>query len=201
MTTASATLTKGTASFNNALVIYIDVFSGGFTDTSGFSDSADGLRRAISGFDGGANRSLLTFGTGFKPSYAIALGPENAGFGGLWSLANGGPNSLNFVSSVNLSPTGGGSGSSAAFTFSFLLSQIGLTPGAGQSFRLMGTYISDTGFRSDEALPGNDAGTQGWNPFLVTQTVDYTTTAVPEPSTLALLGLSGLVALACKRDR
>src|SRR5437016_2658903 len=182
-TTISGTLTKGPNGFNDVLVIYIDNFSGGFTATSGFNDAADGLRRAISGIDGGANRSLLTFGTGFTPSYAIALGPDGFNnFGGLWGLANGNNNSLNFVSSVNLNPTG--TAGSATYTFSFGLSQIGLTPGAGQSFRMMGTYISDSGFRSDEALPGDDTGTQGWNPFLVTQTADYTTTAVPEPSTL-----------------
>src|SRR5438105_12610925 len=104
-TTVSGTITKGANGFNDALVIYIDPFtpnslSGpGFADTSGFADGGDGLRRAISGFDGGANRSLLTFGTGFRPDYAIALGPSDAGFGGLWQLNNGGNNSLGFVSS------------------------------------------------------------------------------------------------------
>src|SRR6266571_791236 len=63
----------------------------GFNDTSGFADGGDGLRKAISGFDGGANRSLLTMGGGFLPDYAIALGPAGSeNFGGLWQLANGG---------------------------------------------------------------------------------------------------------------
>ena|SRR5437899_842938 len=199
-TTVSGTLTKGTGGFNDVLVIYVDIFSGGFASTGGFNDAGDGLRKAISGIDGGVNRSLLTFGTGFSPSYAIALGPDgNNNFGGLFGLANG--NSLNFISSVNLSPTG--NNNSPTYTFSFGLSQIGLTPGAGQSFRMMGSYISDTGYRSDEALPGNDSSQvgQGWNPFLVTQTADYTTTPVPEPSTWALLGLSGVVAMAWRRRR
>src|SRR4029077_12335737 len=126
-----------------------------FADTSGFADGADGLRRAISGFDGGGNRSLLTFSGGFLPDYAIALGPADDNFGGLWQLANGGANSLNFISSVNLSPTG--NANSATYTFSFNVSQIGLTPNSGQSFELFGTYISDTGYRSTEAIAGNDA--------------------------------------------
>src|SRR4051812_39147009 len=60
-TTLSGTITKGANGFNDALVIYIDSTAGGFADTSTFSDANDGLRKAISGFDGGGNRSLLTF--------------------------------------------------------------------------------------------------------------------------------------------
>jgi hypothetical protein len=176
-TTVSGTVNKGVNGFNDVLVLYIDSQAGGFSDTSGFGDGADGLRKAISGFDGGANRSLMTFASGFNPDYAIALGPASDSFGGLWQLANGGANSLNFISSVNLSPLNNSSGS---YTFSFNLSQIG-SPG---SFRLFGTYISNTGYRSDEALPGNDTGTQGWNPFTQTAFVTYT---VPEPSIAGLL--------------
>src|SRR5436190_8744690 len=98
-TTVFGTVNKGPNGFNDVLVLYIDSQAGGFADTSGFGDGADPLRKAISGFDGGANRSLLTFG-GFSPDYAIALGPASDNFGGLWQLNNGGANSLNFVSSV-----------------------------------------------------------------------------------------------------
>src|SRR5205823_9349661 len=64
-TTVSGTLTKGANGFNDVLVLYIDSVSGGFSDTSGFTDGADGLRKAISGFDGGGNRSVLTMPSGF----------------------------------------------------------------------------------------------------------------------------------------
>src|SRR5438309_11135069 len=129
----SGTVTKGAGGFNDVLVLYIDSGSGGFSDTSGFTDSGDGLRKSISGFDGGTNRSVLTMPSGFLPDYAIALGPANENFGGLWQLANGGNNSLGFVSSVNLNPTG--NNLSASYTFSFDVSQIGLTPDSGESFR------------------------------------------------------------------
>jgi hypothetical protein len=184
-TTVSGQVNKGPNGFNDVLVLYLDTQAGGFTNTSGFADSFDGLRRAISGFDGGANRSLLTFTSGFLPDYAIALGPSSDNFGGLWQLANGGANSLNFVTSVNLNPTG--TPNNATYTFSFNVSQVGITPESAATFALLGTYLSGTGFRSDEAVAGNDVGAQGWNPFLQTALVTYT--IVPEPSSCALLGL------------
>ncbi len=125
----------------------------------------------------------MTFASGFRPDYAIALGPSSDNFGGLWQLANGGANSLNFISSVNLNPVG--NNNSPTYTFSFNIAQIGLTPNAGATFNLFGTYTSNTGYRSDEALPGNDVGAQGWNPFIQTASVSYTT--VPEPSAAALV--------------
>jgi len=197
-TTLSGTITKGPNGFNDVFVIYIDSVAGGFSDTSGFADANDGLRKAISGFDGGGNRSTLTFATGFSPDYAIALGPSSDSFGGLWSLANGGGNSLGFDSSANLSPTG--TASASTYSFSISLASIGLTPGLGQSFELFGTYISNTGYRSTEALLGNDTGTQGYNPFTQTSFVTYTTISTPEPTAVAL-GASGLMTLLLLRRR
>lgn len=195
-TTLSGTITKGPNNFNDVLVIYLDSISGGFADTSGFADGADGLRKAISGFDGGANRSTMTFVAGFSPDYALALGPSSDNFGGLWQLANGGANSLNFVSSANLSPTG--TGGSATYTFSIALSAIGITP--GNSFRLFGSYTSNSGFRSDENLPGAATGTQGWNNFTQTSFVTYNVAPVPEPTSL-MLGASGLALMYVIRRR
>jgi len=98
-TTISGTINKGPNGLNDVLVLYIDSLFGGFSSTSGFADGADGLRRAISGFDGGPNRSLLAF-NGMTPDYAIALGPASDNFGGLWQLANGGANSHNFIAAL-----------------------------------------------------------------------------------------------------
>ena len=195
-TTLTGTFTKGTGSFSDVLVLYIDSGAGGFSSTSGFADTGDGLRKAISGYDG-SNRSLMTFATGFLPDYAIALGPASDNFGGLWQLADGGANSLNFVSSVSLSPTG--TSSSPTYTFSLSLASIGVTP--GNAFELFGTYISNSGYRSTEAIVGDDTGVQGWNPFSQTSFGTYTTTPIPEPSAIAFLGLGGLAFVAFRRRK
>jgi len=193
-TTVFGQVNKGPNNFNDVLVIYLSTLPGGFGDTSGFGDGADGLRRAISGFDGGGNRSLLNFANGFRPEYAIALGPSSDNFGGLWQLSTGGANSLGFVASVTLSPIG--NAAYPMYTFSFNLSQVGLSPNTGATFELFGTYVSNTGYRSDEATAGNYSGVQGWNPFTQTAFESYTT--VPEPSTMALVG-AGLLHLARRR--
>jgi PEP-CTERM motif len=194
-TTVSGTVNKGPNGFNDVLVIYVDSVAGGFADTSTLADGGDGLRKAISGFDGGGNRSLLTMPAGFLPDYAIALGPSSDGFGGLWQLVAGGNNSLPFVASVNLNPTG--NNNSPTYTFSFSLAQIGAA--SGQTFRLLGSYTSNSGYRSDEALPGNAVGTQGWNPFLGISSASYT--SIPEPATGALAGISALLLLFARRRK
>jgi len=196
-TTISGTVTKGPNGFNDALVLYVDSVPGGFSATTGFADGGDPLRKAISGFDGGGNRSLLTMPSGFGADYAIALGPASDSYGGLWQLANGGNNSLVSISSVNLNPTGNASAST--YTFSFDVRQIGLSPNSGQSIRLLGTYISNSGYRSDEALAGDVSGTQGYNPF--TGTADPSYTIVPEPSTGLLFGLAAFCAVLGRRRR
>lgn len=195
-TTVSGQFNRGGANgFNDVLVIYIDSISGGFASTSGFGDNADGLRRAISGIDSGSQRSTMGFAGGFLPDYAIALGPLSDNFGGLWHLADGGANSLGYINSVNLTPTG--DSGAAAYSFSFNLSDIGIIPDSGSTFNLFGTYISNSGYRSDEAVAGNALGTQGWNAFEQTAFGSYT--VVPEPSTFALLGFGLATGLLWRR--
>lgn len=83
-TQISFTLNKGLGDLNNTMVIYIDSKSGGFSNTSTFTDTADGLRRGVSGFDG-TNRSTVNFPAGFEADYAIAF---DQNFAGLWLLDN-----------------------------------------------------------------------------------------------------------------
>jgi hypothetical protein len=202
-TTLFGTLTAANT-FNNPFVLYIDSTPGGFSSTAGFNDGGfgDALRSAISGYNGAGQTSVLTFASGFSPDYAIAIEPgDGTDFGGLFQLANGGQNSLNYLGSVNLSPTTGGSDAPAGdYTFSLSLASIGLTPGSGEGFELFGTYISSTAYRSTEALAGDLTGTQGNNPFTQTSYANYIST-VPEPSTLALAGIAGLTTLFAVRRR
>ena len=146
-TTVSFTFTTGGGSFNDKLVIYIDSETGGFTDTSSFTDTADPLRQAISGFDG-TNRSTVNFPSGFTADHVIAL---DNGFAGLWDLVGSG--SHNFVSSANLSGTG-------PYTCNATFTNLG-SP-SGNSFKFVATYLNNSGaFRSNEAVGD---GISGGNP-------------------------------------
>ncbi len=133
-------LIKGPGGFNDAMVIYIDTDFGdtGFDTTSGFTDTGDGCRRAISGFNG-ANRSTLNFAPGFKANYAICL---DTGFAGLWQLVNGG--SHNFAVALNRTSVTAGH-----YEMNLTMANLGLVP--GDTFRYVATYLNPNDvFRSDE---------------------------------------------------
>jgi hypothetical protein len=138
--TLSLGLVSGGGSLFDAVVIYIDTGTGGFGDTSSFTDVADGLRRAISATDG-TNRSDITFAGGFDADFAIGI---EAGFAGLWELTTG---SHTFVNSASLIPSGDAAAGQWELTLS--LADLGLAPGA--TFRYVATYLnSGNAFRSDE---------------------------------------------------
>jgi len=193
-TTLSGSLTTGAGLSGNAFVLYLQSGAGGFSSTSGFNDNGDSLRSALSQYGGTGEQSIMNFSGGFAPNYAIALQPgAGINFGGLWQLANGGANSQNFITSINLAPTG--SDAQGTYTFSLSLSNLGLTPGAGQSFELFGLQVSTTGYSSPEALGGNMSGTSGWGNTQTETSFSTYTTAVPEPSSTALWMLSGIAGM------
>lgn len=174
--TGTLTVTQGDTG-GNVLVLYLQAGTNpGFTDTSGFADNADGIRTAISGY--GGSRSTLTFLPGFTPNYAVGI--QLGTFGGLWGLANGGANSLPFISSVNLTPSSGTT--AATYTFSFSLASVGLPTGptvVGQNIKILGTLISTSGYRSPESIAGDTDGTSGWNPTAQTALATYPVGQVP----------------------
>ncbi len=200
-TTLSGSLTTGAGLEGNAFVLYLQTGSGGFSTTSGFNDNGDQLRSAISGYNGVGQQSILNFSSGFAPNYAIALQPGNGiNYGGIWQLANGGSESLPSIASINLSPTG--SDTQGTYSFSFDLSDIGLTPGAGQNFELFGLEVSTTGYSSTEALGGTVSGSAGWgNTQTETSFSTYATEAVPEPASAALFALGGIATFFAIRRR
>ena len=191
-TTITATLTKGADPMTDAFVIYIDSVAGGFVDTSTISDDGDELRRAASGFDGGAgNTSTVAFPAGFGADYVISMDADGPNFGGLWSMASGGAFSLPFIDTVNLSPTG--TSVSATYTFSFDLSEIGLS--TGDSFNFVATYLNGNGvFRSDEAFgDGIASGNPGFDTVTFTDSLTYNSIPAPSVGLLSLLGALGLL--------
>ena len=169
------TLNSASSLGGNDLVVYLDT-------VPGFNDANDGGRSAVSGFSG-SGQSVLTFAAGFSPDYALDIGNTYAS---LFTLANGGNGSLTY-------DTGTSQGGASPYSLTVSLASLGLT--AGQSFGLFGTLVSESGYRSTEAVAGNDSGTQGWNPFTQTSFATYTTLPVPEPASLAILGLAGLLGL------
>ena len=191
----SGRLDKGAGDFNDSFVLYLDTAVGGFADTSTFDDEQDSNRRAISGSSGSGDSDVV-FNAGFDADFAIALSPVQGSFGGLWGLASGGNNSLNYVSSVNLSPL---SNNAPFYTFSFDLADIGLS--VGDSFDFVGTYLNaDNSFRSDEYYgSATTAGNPGQATFTFTDNLSFT--AVPEPSSLALMTAFGVGVVAVRRRR
>ena len=176
----------------NDLVLYIDSVPGGFTNTSTFFDNGDAGREAVAGANAGNSQTLAVFPTGFAADYAIEF--ENTIYTGLFGLASGGNNSLNYINGS--APAGG------TFSVTFPLSNIGIS--AGQSFNFVGTYISTSAYRSNETIgasvttPGSagdtpNAGFNGQTTF--TSSDQYATTAVPEPTSLLGLAASGILLL------
>jgi hypothetical protein len=148
-TTISFTLNRGVGDLNNTMVIYIDSKSGGFSDTSTFTDSGDGLRRGISGFDG-TNRSTVNFPAGFGADYVISFDQNFAGF---WILDN--VSNFTFIDSANLSPTG--TANNATYSFDVDFTELGIT--STDNFKFVATYLNDSNaFRSDEAIGDGIAG-------------------------------------------
>ncbi len=164
---------------DNVLVLYIDSIADGVATTLPLADFVDGGRRATSGADT-TTRSLVTFPTGFFADRAIVIG---GGFSVGFDITNTNSNFAFFS-------TGG------APTAVFNASQLGLVGTPGQSFNFVGTLISESAFRSNEAYGVSDAGAANLgfdNPLTFSQSLTYT--FVPEPATLGLLAAGALVAL------
>jgi hypothetical protein len=190
------TITTNVTVGNNALVIYFDSKGGGFNTTAGFADAGDDLRKAISGFGGGATERSTTL-LPFAADFAIGV---DKGWGGLWELANGGNNSLIYKTTA----LGGGFGAGGVGTGKVLtinVSDLGLTANSGQSFNFFAMMVSGTGYTSSEFIGASSiSGNLGYGN---TQTVGTGSsyTLVPEPSTGMLMGLGVAGLLVVRRIR
>lgn len=156
------TFTKGPGDLNDAVVIYLQTRAGGYSTTANFTDEGDGLRKAISGVQG-SDRATLTFPSSFRADFAIAF---DQGFGGIWELVENG--SHNYKNSVGLTPTG--TKTSPTYTFTLAKADVGNPPG----FEFIATYVSESGYRSNEFIGDDGPATNPQNgPYTVTSTLTF----------------------------
>jgi hypothetical protein len=159
------TFKKGPGLLNDAFVLYLQTDidrpnpeDPGFSSTANFTDDGDGLRRAISGFSG-FGRSVLKFADGFMPSVAIAF---NANFAGGYELRENGQHE--FMLDLNLRPAGDKNAQEYVFALPYgdndqiknsdnpFVGRVKKTTSGTDPFRFLVTYISETGFRSNEFI-------------------------------------------------
>lgn len=183
----------------NAVVVYLDTDNGasGFADTTAFTDigdpaAPDSLRQATSGFNG-TTRSAITFAPGFNADFAVAF---QGGFGVLFRL---GVPSQEFISVIG---TGDAFGAGGTYAFSTPFDDLSLT--ASDSFRYVATYLNPAdAFRSDEfqgvARSTVPPGNVGFGSVTLAAGDFNTFNSVPEPASLALVGLAGVLGLARRR--
>ncbi|KGL63874.1 T9SS type A sorting domain-containing protein [Polaribacter sp. Hel1_85] len=160
-TTITFDFSRGSDLLSNAVVIYIDSKSGGFSDTTGFNDSGDGLRTAISTNNNAGNNPSINFPVGFTADFAIAF---DANFGAWFTLASGVSHTYGTDGtdgSANLSPTGDNAAATHTLTVDF--SELGIT--ANDKFDFVVSYIATSAWLSDEVIgdissisPGTGAG-------------------------------------------
>lgn len=170
---------------NDNVVLYLDTKAGGFTDAD-MSDTADGGRTAVTN---PIRDSNIVFDAGFRPDYAVVIG----NFGVVsFELTSGSLNFIDFFGDVT-----GGNSNFREFTLSKL------TYGIGTSFNFLGIYTSDTGFLSDETLPGGQisGGNAGFGTAGTTVNVTGYDRfqAVPEPASMVALGLGAAALLRRRR--
>jgi len=192
-TTVSGTFYKGTGSFALNLILYIDSVSGGFANTSQFSDSGDALRTAVSGYYApGSARATANFASGFMADYAIAIGVNGPNKGNLYHLVPGGNGSMQLIKSVNLYPNNNLNASQ--YTFSFSLADIGLPAGSGNFFKFQSTYDGSAGgaYRELESFESL-TGTRGYGTVTFGNYNTYGIDPVPEMTTGALAIFGGTV--------
>lgn len=141
---------------NDSVVIYIDSTSGGFANTSTFTDVSDPGRAAASGRGTGGGVSQVNFATSFQADYAIVLRNDSAS---LFQLVSGGAHVI--VRSLVRAPADWTTNPCVREATGITFADLGSTG----SFHFVATLVNSTNaFRSDE-LSGSAAlaFTQGAN--------------------------------------
>jgi hypothetical protein len=174
------------ASLNDVLVLYFDTVAGGFSNTSTFTDSSDGGRRAVSGFNG-TDRTQANFASGFTADFALDIA---AGYTALFDLESNA--SHTFVA-----------GASATGTDPRVVTVPLSAIGSPTAFSFVGTYIAESAFRSNETFGASTTagGTNPGNTGSITFTESLAFPAVvPEPASVGVVALA-LMGAAMRRSR
>ena len=189
-TTVRGNFIKGLGSFSDNLVIFIDCAPGGFTSTKDFSNNANNLESAVSGYKIG--RSIANFAPGFQADYAIALG-INSGSAVFKLVDDGSGPQLQLVrSGLNFVYTD--SPNHASYSFQFDWGDIGLPSQATNFFKFETSYITANGYRWLQSFEGL-TGKEGFDTITFTNYDTYGVPPVPENTTMALAAF-GFIAIA-----
>ena len=180
------TLTRGPGSLNDLVVFYVDITSGGISNTRGLTSVANKYEIAVSTKRGnGIDSSILNFPATFQPDAALTF-DKDGGKTFFFPPAGFGPSMVE-GNAPNVTPTGNAN----APTYSQTINKSDLNLGSGAvTFKFLGTYISGTAFRSDEAFgdaingyrvatPLQPNGNVGWNPVTITTFFTYSSTTLP----------------------
>ncbi|HEX8334620.1 MAG TPA: hypothetical protein VF622_18490 [Segetibacter sp.] len=177
-------LTKGTNNLNDVVVFYVDFTSGGISSTAALRGVANQYERAVSTKRGnGTDSSLLNFPSTFTPDAAIAF-DQNGGKTFFFPPAGFSPTNMMEGNPPQVTPTG----TASSPTYSQTVNKSDLNQGTGPiSFKFIGTYISESAYRSDEAFgdPINGYRTLsptadvGWRPVTISSFFTYSSTTMP----------------------
>ena len=185
--TVYAGFNKGTGSFTDNLVMFIDSVPGGYTTTSVFSDHANPQETAISGYS--VSRSIANFAPGFGADYAIVVGVNNGA--AIYQLVNDGTGPhVQLIRTITLGPPG--DPNAPQFYWQFDWTDIGLPRGNTNFFKFETSLISMNGYRFLQSFEGL-TGAEGYNTITFTNYDTYGVQPIPE-NTTAALGVFGAVA-------
>ena len=195
------TYTRGSGTFENGLVIYLDTRAGGFNNSSQFRDYGDSYRKSASLALDDSLRCTVNFASGFAADYAIVMSCELGG-GRLYELVGNGsfmPSPENDQISVGFNPAG--NKYSWQFTFSFSWESVGLSSVENPGFSFETLNVTRTGWANTESLE-TISGTEGFGNTITFSTADSfgVPLVVPEP-TVASLFVLGLGAWLLRRKQ
>lgn len=169
----------------NSIRVFFDTAPGGFADNSAINDFGDFGRGLISGL-----ANPFTFP--FDADYGWVISPAFGGFQALFQLAAGGDNSLNFAGNGVVGDPIGENPSNGTYEFFIPYVDLGISAGDTLDFVVVYANNNNPAFVSNEGFPfqgNNDNLGEG----AVSVADFHRLVTVPEPGSLALLGLGGLL--------